>query len=238
MAFGTDTTSHGVAATAVTSKTWAHTCGASANKLVVTVGAGSSALADRTVSTVTYNGVALTPIGFSDSGSFERSEIWRLNNPPTGSAFNIVVTMTGVGANQLAAGAKSYIDAAAAEGAPSSNNGTTANPAVTVVDSASGDDVISMLSTDNESATTTEAGTSVWKDENVGADSDFNCQSQTATGANTLCAWTNSASGTSWAAVGVAIKPLAAAPPGLPDLQEPGWYPTEPQTNPLVVSSW
>lgn len=207
MALTPDTTSH---ATALggggNSITWAHTCGAGANKLVMTIGTGASGLTDRTVGTVTYNGVACTKIGSGDDGNFERHEIWRLNNPPVGSAFNIVVTLAGVGANQVAAGAISFNGAAAAEGAPSSNNAISTNPNVTVVDSANGDIVVSGCSTDGSASTTTEAGTLVWEDEDVGADSDFNCQRQNATGANTVCSWTNATSA-GWAAVGIAIKP-------------------------------
>lgn len=209
MAFGPDIASHATAVLAATSITWSHTCGAGATKLVIAVGAGASALADRSVNTVTYNGVTCAKLGTADDTVFEHSEIWRLNSPATGSSLSIVVSMTGAGANQLAAGAISYIDAATAEGAPSSNTATTINPTVTVADSASGDHVISMSSNDNSTVATTEAGTLVWEDEDVGADSDFNCQRQVASGANTVCSWTNSSSGGGWAAVGIAIKPLA-----------------------------
>lgn len=213
MAFGPDTTSH---ATAIggggNSITWAHTCGATANKLVVTIGTGSNILTDRTVGTVTYNAVACSKLGSGDDGNFERHEIWRLNSPATGSSLNIVVNLAGVGANQIAAGAISFIDAATAEGAASSNTATSTNPTVTVVDSASGDIVVSGCSDDGSASTTTEAGTLVWEDEDVGADSDFNCQRQAATGANTVCSWTNATSA-AWAAVGVAIKPLVTVVP-------------------------
>lgn len=213
MAFGPDTTSH---ATALggggNSITWAHTCGVGANKLVITIGTGASGLTDRTVGTVAYNGVACSLLGFGDNGTFERHEIWRLNNPATGSAFNIVVTLAGAGANQIAAGAISFVDAASAEGTASSNSAISANPTVTVVDSTSGDIVVSGCSTDGSATTTTEAGTLVWEDEDVGGDSDFNCQRQDAVGTNTICSWTN-VTVDGWAAVGVAIKSITP-PPG------------------------
>lgn len=235
MAFGPDAVSHAVAiGSGAHSITWAHTCGATANKLEIQIGAGAGILSDRTVATVTYNGVACSFIGAADDGAFERSEIWKLNNPPTGSAFNIVVTFVG-SPGEIAAGAISYIDAAATEGTVSTNTGTTVNPSVTVVDSASGDHVISMSSNDNSTGATTEGGTLIWEDEDVAADSDFNAQRQVATGASTVCSWTNAGSGGGWAAVGVAVKPLAVPPPAL---QESESYPTEPQTNPLVISSW
>lgn len=239
MAFGPDATSHAIAiGSGAHSITWAHTCGVGANKLVVETGAGASALSDRTVATVAYNAVPCSFIAEADDTTFEHSELWELNNPPTGSPFNIVVTYVG-SPNQLGAGAISYIDAAAVDGTPATNTGTTVNPNVTVVDSAAGDHVISVSSNDNQSSTTTEAGILIWEDEDVGADSDFNAQRQVAVGPSTVCSWTNSASGGGWAAVGVAIKPLVPPPPPNPSgLEESGYFPSEPQTNPTVVSSW
>lgn len=238
MAFGVDTTSHATPVLALTSITWAHTCGASANKLLIFIGTGASVIGVRTVSTVTYNGVACSFVGFGDDASFERCEIWQMVNPPTGSAFNIVATCGGA-PNQLVAGAISYIDAAASLGAPSSNTASTANPSVTVVDSASGDHVVSMVASDEGPLSTmTENGTLIWEDEDVGADSDFNAQRQVATGASTVCGWTAASTGQKWATVGVAVKPLVAPPAGAPALEESGYFPSEPQTNPTVVSSW
>lgn len=239
MALGPDAISHATPiGGGAHSITWNHTCGAGANKLVITSGAGASVLSDRTVATVTYNAVPCSFIVSADDTNFESSEAWRLNNPPTGSALPIVVTYVG-SPNQIGAGAISYIDAAAAEGAPSTNFGTTIDPNVTVVDSASGDHVISMSSNDNEASTTTESGTLIWEDENVGSDSDFNCQRQVATGPNTVCSWTNATSGNGWAAIGFAIKPLVPPPPPNPSgLEESGYFPSEPQTSPTVVSSW
>jgi len=213
--FGVDATSHGAAEVGGDGViTWSHTCGASANKLVVQIGAGDATLTNRAAESVAYNGVALANLGASDDGSFERAEIWRLNSPGTGSALNIVVTATSPGApGQLACGAVSFNDADAAEGAASTNTGTSADPTVTVADSANGDIVVSILATDlGAGGDTTENGTLIWEDEDVAGDSDFNAQRQVATGANTVCGWTSGANG--WATMGVAVKPTAGSAPG------------------------
>lgn len=210
MAFGVDTTSHATPVLALTSITWSHTCGASANKLIVTVGTGASVIGVRTVSTVTYNSVSCSFVGAGDDASFERCEIWQLDNPTTGSAQNIVATCGGA-PNQLTAGAISFNEAATLLGTPSSNTAATANPSVTVVDSISGDIVVSIVASDEGPLTTiTENGTLIWEDENVDADSDFNCQRQVASGASTVCSWTAASTGQKWATVGVAIKALSS----------------------------
>ena len=78
--------------------TFAHTTGTGSNRLLL-VGAAAS---NRTVSSVTYNGIALTFVGgVSDTGAPQpRAEIWSLTNPPSGT-FNVVVTLTG-SANMVA----------------------------------------------------------------------------------------------------------------------------------------
>jgi hypothetical protein len=155
----------------------------------------------------------MTSKGASDDGNFERAEMWELNNPATGSAFNVVISF-GTGAPiQVSGGGISFIDAHATSGAGFSNSGTTANPSVTVTDATSGDIVVSVLATDNESSSTTPAGTEIWEDESVEGDSTFNCQRQTASGTSTVCSWTNSASGLGWTAAAVAIKEAGGPPP-------------------------
>lgn len=240
MALGVDAISHGPATVDVQTKTWAHACGAGANKLVIFPGAGSSTLGDRTVTSVTYNGVGCVSMGTpGDDGNFMRSSAYKMDNPPTGLSLNIVVTYGGSVGVQSAAGAISFNDAAATDGALATNTGTAANANVTVPDSANGDIVVSFLSTDVSTTPTTENGTLVFEDENVNSDTSYNCQRQVASGANTACSWSTTSTGEKWAAVGVAIKPLAAPPPPNPSgLDESGYFPSEPQTNTLVVSSW
>ena len=76
-----------------------HTCeGTETNGiLIVTVQVTDSALADRTISSVTHNNEALTHLmgADADDGIEERTEIWFRANPTTGGTPNIVVTAGG-----------------------------------------------------------------------------------------------------------------------------------------------
>jgi len=193
--------------------TWTHTCGASANKLVVLVGSGHAVAFDRTVSAVTYNGVSLTLVGASDDGNFQRVEIWQLHNPPTGSAYTVSVTWNGAGSGlDLAGGSISFIDAAATLGTLYGDTNNLANPSVTVVDSASGDIVVSVMANDvGPDGNSTPGATVIYDREDVDLDSDYGAQYQTASGANTVASWTAVApTSGAWAIAGVAVKAAAA----------------------------
>ena len=206
MALGVETTTS-TTGLAVSSLTFAHTI-TLANKLMVTVGIGDST--GITVSGVTYNSQSLTFVGaVTDGNPWCRVEIWEKHNPSVTTA-NVVVTFSG-SPTQGAAGATGIIDAATALGTASTNTTTSTNPTVTVVDSASGDIVVSVATLDGQAATTTEAGTLLWEIEDLGSDIDVNAQHQTASGASTVCSWTNSTNA-NWAAIGVAVKTSALTP--------------------------
>ena len=72
--------------------TWNHTCTGSNLVLVISVIVRDTTLSKRTVSTITYNGVALTKVRSDDNGVSFRTEIWYLINPATGSN-TVSVTM-------------------------------------------------------------------------------------------------------------------------------------------------
>ena len=96
MAITLDTTSVGVNVSS-SSITWQHICGTGATLLVVAIQVVDSVLAERTVSSVTHNGAALTNSGYNaDYPTYEfRTEIWYKINPTIGGTPNIVVTMGG-----------------------------------------------------------------------------------------------------------------------------------------------
>jgi len=209
MALSVETTSS-TTGTSVMSLTFSHTV-TSANKIVVTVGIGNAN--GVTISGVTFNGDALSFVaGKTDSNPWCRVEIWERHNPDVVTG-NVVVTFSGT-TYHAAAGCTGYIGAAEALGSPSTNGASTANPTVTVVDSANGDLVTSVMMTDGSVAATTPAGTQLWEVENLGSDCDINAQYQTASGASTVCSWTNSTTD-NYAAAGVAVKPFVAQPVAL-----------------------
>lgn len=89
-----DTTSNGGEDATVSSSTHSHTCTGTNLTLLILISANDTTLADRTVSTVTYNGLPCTLAKVSDNGGQRRVEIWYQTAPATG-AHDIVVTMGG-----------------------------------------------------------------------------------------------------------------------------------------------
>ncbi len=92
----------------VGSYTWAHTC-TGINLILVVQLAWSAQANGRWISTVTYNGVALTKLHGLQNAERDRCEFWYLVNPATGT-HNIIVTNGGGGdrAAEVALGATSY----------------------------------------------------------------------------------------------------------------------------------
>lgn len=99
---------------------------------------------------VTYNGVTLDPVGSQVSpipNNNNAIEIFRLVNPPTGTA-NIVVTLLPSTANYVFGGAVSFtgVDQTNPNGSFVSNSGNGSTPTVTVNDGVAGDIVFDTVS--------------------------------------------------------------------------------------------
>ena len=219
MALAVDATSHATAETADdNSITWAHTVGVGANKLVALVGNGlGDTVANRQVSTMTYNGVAMTEAVDSNAATWASSSIWYLDSPTAdGAPHNIVVTWAATQSQKAGVGI-SFTDAATGVAAVGENTASTANPSLTIVDSQSGDICVSVLFSDTgPDATTTEGGTLLFEDEDIESDSDFSAQRQTATGASTVCSWTCSDTANPWAVCGMAVRAAAGGADAIP----------------------
>ncbi len=194
--------------TAVSSLTWAHTCGASANLLRVGVSLrnGSS----QTVTGITYNGVALTFVGAIANGTTVRSEFWKLAAPTTGSSQNIVVTLSA--AALVIAGAESYNGADSVLGAAVTAVGAGTAPSV-VASSATGEIVADTLTCSSGAGRTITVGAGQTQRWNLqtgtsGAD-EISGGSTEAGAASVTMSWTISSSET-WAIIAVPIMPLSA----------------------------
>ena len=125
------------------SKTVSHTCTGSDRLLLVTV---MLEVNSRSVSGITYNGVALTKLGdvtFSP-GPDMRGEIWYLVAPATG-ANNVVISIAG-GTATFSGGIHSFtgVDQTTPTGAFASNSGTSTAPSLGIA-STSGDLVVDAL---------------------------------------------------------------------------------------------
>ena len=208
MAFGIEATSHTLEIADDTSITWSHTVGVGANKLVVLLGNGwGDVPSTRQVSSVTYNGTALTEAVDANNTNWSSSSIWYLDSPTAdGSPHNIVATWVGTQSQKAGVGV-SFNDAATGVAATGTNTGSSANPSCTIASSQSGDICLSVLFSDTGPvATTTADATELFEDEDINSDSDYSTQQQTATGANTVCSWTCSDTTNPWAVCGLAVR--------------------------------
>lgn len=93
-------------------QTWTHTCGASATELLVGVAVDSAGDSGLTAA-VTYNSVSMTSVlRWQTGGAGQVSgfgQVFRMLNPPTGSAFTVSVAVTGTGTfDQISGGSVSF----------------------------------------------------------------------------------------------------------------------------------
>jgi len=209
-AVAVDSTSHTFANSAT--HTWSHTVGAGSNRVLV-VGV-SNRDGTRTVSTVTYGGVALTRIGLQNgAGTANRVELWRLIAPATGTA-NIIVTLSG--STETVAGAVSYtgVDQTTPFGTFASASGTSTAPSVAVT-SASGEVVMDVVAAngDSDGATVGTGQTQRWNDFTGTGGGDIHGAGSTEPGAASVTmAWTLVAS-KAWAIGAVPVKPATCPTP-------------------------
>ncbi len=209
---GLDANSGAHVGVTVNSITWAHTCAASANFLIV--GDSHYQINDYTTS-ATYNGDALT-MGRSDvrfgTGMYSRSAVLWMVAPDTGAAYNIVVSYTGI-VYAGAAGGVSYIGVKQI-GQPDAVNGAAGGgmvPAVTVTTIANNCWVFAVLMTYDQYATgatdTTRWGvpsaTTYWAVDTNGP--------QTPAGARNIT-WTLPGGTNNWAVSGMSFSPSPDIP--------------------------
>ena len=182
---------------------------ASSNRyILVTVGSGDATAGDMVVTTLTVGGAGCTNKWALNGPAWVRSEGWEKVGPGTG-AQTVAVTYTGT-CDQVCAGAISYTDVDPTT--PSHNvttgSGSGANPSITVT-SASGEVVISGVSSDDGPGLTISTGTERWKVLNVGSDTAYG-ESTDAGAASVTMTWTASAN--NWAMGGLSIYATGAAP--------------------------
>ena len=183
------------------SLTFSHSVGAAGTNRLLIV---AVSIDNRTVSGVTYNGVAMTSVGSATNGK-QISHMWRLIAPATG-ANNVVVTLSG-GGDDIIAVATSYtgVDQTTPLGTPATATGTSTTASVTVTSATNElvvDSVSSNLGTLTVDASQTQRGNAVAGDNQGGA-------SEEAGAASVVMSWTIGSS-SAWASVGVGIKGVAA----------------------------
>jgi len=184
--------------------TWAHTCSGSDRLLRVTTSHFDSS---DTISSITYNGVALTavPGGSTNNGQYYVTAYY-LIAPDTGT-HDIVVTVSG-SVFDFGAGAISYTDAHQTTplGTAVTATGTSTTPSVTV--SSAADELVDdgLVIIHGGTLSVGAGQTQRW---NAIATSGFIKYAGSTEGgaASTTMSWSNSSSQT-WAIVAVPIKPV------------------------------
>lgn len=199
VAFDAATTGTG---SSVGSLTFSHTVGAGGVDRLLIV---SVSIDNRTVSGVTYGGVAMTSVGSVQNGA-QISHMWRLIAPATG-ANNVVVTMSGGGVDIIAV-ATSYtgVNQATPLGTPATATGSSVTASVAVA-SATGEIVVDSVS--SNLGTLTVGALQTQRGNGVGGDNQGGSSTEPGDASVTM-SWTIGSS-SAWASVGVSIKPVAVS---------------------------
>ena len=192
----------------VTSVTFGFAAGSGASKAVVDVGwyRGTSV----TVTSVTYDGVAMTSAG-SSNVNFDfpmRIHSFYIDSPPTGSV-NVVVNFSSSNTNRGTCGATSYSGTATGIGAVTSSNSQSDTPSVTEPDSTAGNMVHGALAASYQATTLTPNDTENWTGASGTA---WKAASQCISGGGSKTIdWTASSAFTAWAAQCFELTAAASA---------------------------
>lgn len=204
MAFGIETTGQNNSpGGGATSLTVSYTATA-ATLMLGQVGAGASAIGDRTVSTMAYNTVAMTIKGSADDTNFVRATIAVLDITGVTGAHNLVIGMGGTAL--IGGGATGFTVADVASfGVVATNHAADASGTVTAT-SATGEILVAVIATDADTSIAEGGGgTQLWKTNAIGADCCFG--GEWYPGASSVTATYTLTGGTGWAMVAMSIKP-------------------------------
>ncbi len=199
---------------------WTHTV-ASGGVLFVVVNARNSTDANRPVSSITYDGAALTKAVSIQNNTYDLgSEIWYITNPTTGSARNIIVTLSGASGNYWAAAASSFtgVDTTNPIGVGSSASANASSISTSITPSGTDSWIIdSIYSKSNGAITATQTEQSNQTVNSSGDQVGHSTAGPVSVG--TTMSWTWTPSGTNNATI-VAVEILKASnnSPALPTL--------------------
>lgn len=191
--------------------TFSHTC--TGSDLLLRVGVSIWQFSGEAVSSITYNGDALSvvPSGTADSGA-AHSELWFLINPDTGT-HDVVVTLTG-NAFGILAGSVSFTDAhqTTPNGTAVTATGSGSAPSV-VAGSASGELVQDVVTIENVGVLSVGAGqTARWNGTTGGGWADGGSSTEPGDASVTM-SWSSTGSSV-WAIVACPVKPTAVVSGG------------------------
>lgn len=209
MAIAFDAAATGGAASA-SSVTFSHTC--TGSDLLLLVGVHLYNVNGATISSVTYNGIALTLVD-SAANSNRRVSLYRLVAPATG-ANDVVITLSGT-EFEVNGGSMSFtgVDQTTPLGTAVAANGNSTTPTVDV--SAATNDVVAAVLAIEHSGTLSVGAGQTSRYSAVGGGGWNKYAGSTEPGATTTTmSWSDTVGG-AWGIVGVPIKPKAAAGGGI-----------------------
>ncbi|MGQ0828194.1 MAG: T9SS type A sorting domain-containing protein [Bacteroidota bacterium] len=189
--------------------TWSHTVGNVSNRfLVVAVTTDGPS-----VSSITYNGTALTKADAQTSGESTVSEIWYLLNAPIGT-YNVIVTLSGD--DNVVCGAISFknVNQTTPIGTVAKAAGNTATATVDVVCATATEMVVDAVSTDDNAVTVGAGQTSRWNISPAGGYASGATSTEPGAIGTVSMSWTQSSD--NWAIVALPIKPSVSNCAALP----------------------
>lgn len=182
-------------------------CGSASDRLLL-VGVTMTGTG-RTVSGITYGGTPLTLVSakYHTDTNEARSELWRLVNPAAGSA-NVVVSITGAGANNTVVGAAAFSGVHQTTPLGTAATGEGLSLAATInVTSAADDLVFAMASHEGAGSYTQGSGQVERWDQGLSTVTGTGSTKAGAAGSVTMTSTFNS--NEKWTMIGVPIKPAA-----------------------------
>lgn len=202
--------------------TWSHTCGSAATTLYVGAAVGQTSGNDSTFTcTATYNGVAMTALSPGQSmsatgltGNAGFIKVFKLENPPTGSALTVSVTVSGGTISALTGGSLSVAGAGGGESTLTVGNSSASvtSGSVNIPSTTHGRLCLAFLA-DGQGGITWTAGTEQYeKDQNTnsGAGNSSGATLDSPGGTATM-SWTQTSDG--YAIIAFEVQPPAAASP-------------------------
>lgn len=210
-----DAASNGGYTAAASSDTWSHTCTGSNRYLVVGVAMFSLA---QTVTSITYNGVALTLIGARSSITGAcRIELWGLIAPATG-ANDIVATLSGAiafaGCASSFTGVHQTSPTEAFSSAQATNVGA-ADATVDVTTVADGDWTVDIVATDDATISVGSGQTSRNNVTGAAGSGAMSTEGRKSPAGSVTMSWTDVAALATWSIGSVALRPVSAASLGV-----------------------
>ncbi len=253
IAFDAVSSAETVPAGGATSLTWSHTLGSGQDPILV-VGVSIRNNSSQQVSSVTYNGTALTKIDVVDNATYVRAELWYLPKAslPAPGTYDVVVNMTATA--RFVAGAFSLfnVDPTTPLGTFASNTGS-GNPtwaASVDVPSASGEIVVGTLAKQYDDPVKPEQGqhqADRWNHTTNDASANNvlgvgTLRGGEAPNASPYWALGGTTNGQQWAIAGVSVKPTTEAAPQITTLTD---YPllysvtdSDMQANVINANGW